>query len=420
MAEDSSASTPPPPEVQAAPPPPVAEEKEIEASAPAPPSVAESESPAIIEKGEPPLPRTPPQESKSLAAMMENEESFSSPLLSSAAEEKGEEMDEPVVNKEEVAVVEAGKEKQIDEQKIPQTLVSFKEESNIVADLSDFERKALEELKQLVQEALNTHQFIFPPPSAKEEEKHSVPPQGQSTQEIPAVSSEPTSDAPPKAEAPLSESDVSTEIKPPLAQESKVEAGTQLKESQSEAKKEEPKVTSPPEEVSIWGIPLLKDDRSDVILLKFLRAREFKVKDAFTMIKNTLRWRQEFKIDELLDEDLGDDLDKVVFMHGHDREGHPVCYNVYGEFQNKELYQKTFADEEKRMKFLRCRIQFLERSIRKLDFSPGGISTIFQVNDLKNSPGPGKRELRLATRQAVQLLQDNYPEFVAKQVWFCS
>ncbi|MCE3050730.1 hypothetical protein HAX54_047964 [Datura stramonium] len=65
-------------------------------------------------------------------------------------------------------------------------------------------------------------------------------------------------------------------------------------------------------------------------------------------------------------------------------------YNVYGEFQNKELYNKTFGDEEKRNKFLRWRIQFLERSIRKLDFNPGGINTIFQ---------------------------DNYPEFVAKQVF---
>ncbi|RVW21538.1 Patellin-3 [Vitis vinifera] len=80
-------------------------------------------------------------------------------------------------------------------------------------------------------------------------------------------------------------------------------------------------------------------------------------------------------------------------------------------------YEKTFSDEEKRMKFLRWRIQFLERSIRKLDFTPGGVNTIFQVNDLKNSPGPGKWELRQATKQALQLLQDNYPEFVAKQVF---
>lgn len=166
----------------------------------------------------------------------------------------------------------------------------------------------------------------------------------------------------------------------------------------------------------IWGVPLLKDDRSDVVLLKFLRARDFKPQEAYSMLKKTLQWRIDFNIEELLDENLGDDLDKVVFMQGHDKENHPVCYNVYGEFQNKDLYQKTFSDEEKRERFLRWRIQFLEKSIRNLDFVAGGVSTICQVNDLKNSPGPGKTELRLATKQALHLLQDNYPEFVSKQV----
>ncbi|KAK4352795.1 hypothetical protein RND71_028313 [Anisodus tanguticus] len=239
---------------------------------------------------------------------------------------------------------ESEKPKPVEVKKIPESLVSFKEESNKVSDLSDSEGKALEELKFLVQEGIKNQAFT----TAK-------------TQEAPSVDL--------------------------------------------------------PQEVFIWGVPLMKDDRSDVILLKFLRARDFKVKESFAMLKNTILWRKEFNIEELVDENLGDDLEKVVFMDGHDKEGHPVCYNVYGEFQNKELYNKTFGDEEKRNKFLRWRIQFLERSIRKLDFNPGGINTIFQVSDLKNSPGPGKRELRLATRQALQLLQDNYPEFVAKQVF---
>ncbi|KAL0360027.1 UNVERIFIED_CONTAM: Patellin-3 [Sesamum radiatum] len=110
----------------------------------------------------------------------------------------------------------------------------------------------------------------------------------------------------------------------------------------------------------------------------FSGASPSEVKDSFAMLKSTIKWRRDFNVDELLKVDLGDDLEKVVFMHGQDKDGHPVCYNVYGEFQNKELYAKTFGDEEKRMKFLRWRIQFLERSIRKLDFSPGGINTIFQ------------------------------------------
>ncbi|XP_057468638.1 patellin-3-like [Actinidia eriantha] len=295
---------------------------------------------------------------------------------------------EPLNPEPPVQVIESEKPKSIEPHKVPESLVSFKEESNRVADLPDAEKRALEELKQLVQEAVNQQQFTNP----------SQPPPRPPT--APAATAEPTSEAPPpppETETLVPESGIAKEI----------------------AATHEPKteITYSLEEISIWGVPLLKDERTDVILLKFLRAREFKVTDAFVMLRNTIRWRKEFNIDALIDEDLGDDLEKVVFMHGFDKEGHPVCYNVYGEFQNKELYQKTFVDEEKRMNFLRWRNQFLERSIRKLDFRPGGVSTIFQVSDLKNSPGPGKRELRIATRQALQLLQDNYPEVVAKQVF---
>ncbi|KAG7030525.1 Patellin-3, partial [Cucurbita argyrosperma subsp. argyrosperma] len=52
--------------------------------------------------------------------------------------------------------------------------------------------------------------------------------------------------------------------------------------------------------LSIWGVPLLEDHRTGVILLMFLRAREFKVRDAFPMFRNTIRWREEFGIDSLL------------------------------------------------------------------------------------------------------------------------
>ncbi|KAJ4980975.1 hypothetical protein NE237_031812 [Protea cynaroides] len=109
-------------------------------------------------------------------------------------------------------------------------------------------------------------------------------------------------------------------------------------------------------DISLWGVPLLPSKGAkgtDVILLKFLRARDFKVNDAFEMLKNTLQWRKEFKIDSILDEDLGSDLNSVAYMNGVDREGHPVCYNIYGVFQNEELYQKTFGTEEKRNQFLR-------------------------------------------------------------------
>lgn len=384
--------------------------------------------------------------------------------------------------------------KAVEEEKVAEKIaesVSYKE-TNVYAELPEAHRKALDELKLLIREALNKHELSAPPPppppapaaaAAKEEEKpaeeekkevEEEKAEEKAAEKAAEAEAEPAAPAEecPKAEA---EAEAPPPPPPPPAAEEKVEEAAAaappaekmavvveevveklraevdedgaktvevdketivevatsaavaepepVKEAEpapeaAEPPKEEADATPPPppEEVSIWGIPLLADEKSDVILLKFLRARDFKVKDAFVMIKDTVRWRKEFGIEAILEEELGTELDKVVFTHGFDTEGHPVCYNVYGEFQNKDLYQSAFADEEKRKKFLKWRIQFLEKSIRKLDFSPTGVCTIFQVNDLKNSPGPAKRELRQATSQALQLLQDNYPEFVAKQV----
>ncbi|KAL3324266.1 hypothetical protein AABB24_038449 [Solanum stoloniferum] len=391
-------------------------------------------------------------------------------------------------------------EAETDTEKAPVTeSASFKEESNKVEELPNPEQKALVELKQLVQDALNKHEFTAPPPPppVKEEEKK---PEAEAAEPVAAAvaeeekkeessAAEPTTDAAPadtpatvkpvKEEPPVPAAVVEEEKKdtppvveekkeiPPVVVEEKKEtpppapaasepsepvekvpekvtaeeedgskAVEEIKETivevtaTSTAPVEETAVPAEevvateedvaPEEVSIWGIPLLADERSDVILLKFLRARDFKVKEAFAMLKSVVAWRKEFNIDELLEEDLsGLGLEKVVYNHGVDKEGHPVCYNAFGAFQDNELYQNTFADKEKMNKFLRWRIQFMEKSIRNLDFSPDGICTFVQIIDLKNSPGLYlyKKELRQATNRALQLLQDNYPEFVAKQVF---
>ncbi|MFS7910630.1 putative CRAL-TRIO lipid binding domain, GOLD domain, CRAL/TRIO domain, CRAL/TRIO domain superfamily [Helianthus anomalus] len=348
---------------------------------------------------------------------------------------------------------------------------SFKEESNVAGELPDPQKKALDELKQLVQEALNKHEFTAVPKPVKEEkpaEEEKAPAVVEETKACdeatgkeestpPATVVEEAKPVEPAVECkeeektvtpPAAPAEVSEPVPEPVKEVTEVIEKTETcveedgakkieaieetivavtgssepaaKTEEAEADKPAPVEETPavtPEEVSIWGIPLLADERSDVVLLKFLRARDFKVKEAFTMLKNVVAWRKGFGIASLLEEDLGTEQEKVVYMHGVDKEGHPVCYNAYGEYQNKELYNETFSTEEKRTKFLRWRIQFLEKSIRKLDFSPDGINTILQVIDFKNSPGPFKWELRQATNQALQLFQDNYPEFVAKQVF---
>ncbi|KAG6399726.1 hypothetical protein SASPL_141207 [Salvia splendens] len=145
-----------------------------------------------------------------------------------------------------------------------------------------------------------------------------------------------------------------------------------LKNSERKALKElKDKLTASRGADSMWGIPLLgnADDRADVVLLKFLRARDFRVQDALNMLLEG----------------------SVAYMDGFDRCGHPVCYNAYGVFKYKEMYEKVFGDEEKLKKFLRWRVQILERGIKLLHFKPGGVNSIIQITDLKDML---KRELR--------------------------
>ncbi|KAK4490618.1 hypothetical protein RD792_001306 [Penstemon davidsonii] len=272
------------------------------------------------------------------------------------------------------------------------------EERTKSSHLPENEKQALQELKQLVQDALNKHEFDISSSTQKEIEQI-----------------EPDTEKGSVLDPSLQLTANTTIFEEDGAKTLEAIEETIVSSTRSNPTKEKPDEPVP---LFIWGVKLFEDEKTDVILLKFLQARDFKVKEAFTMMKNTIQWRNDFKIDHLLEEDLGcSELERTVFMNGYSKEGHPVCYNVYGEFQNKELYQNMFSDEEKRQRFLKWRVQFLEKSIRKLDFGPDGVSTIVQVNDLKNSPGPNKWELRQATKQGLQLLQDNYPEFVAKQVF---
>ncbi|XP_061339737.1 patellin-4 [Gastrolobium bilobum] len=246
---------------------------------------------------------------------------------------------------------------------------SYKEESNFLSDLKEFERKALNELKSKLEEAILENTLF-----EKEKKEAST-----------------------------------------VAEEKK-----DGEESEKPVKEEEKSVGVVEKDVSLWGVSLFPSkggEGLDVVLLKFLRAREFKVNDAFEMLKKTLKWRRESKIDSVLDEEFCSDLASAAYMNGVDHEGHPVCYNIFGVFDNEELYQKTFGTEEKRNEFLRWRFQVMEKGIQKLNLKPGGVSSLLQINDLKNSPGPSKKELRIATKLTVAMLQDNYPEMVAKNIF---
>lgn len=108
-------------------------------------------------------------------------------------------------------------------------------------------------------------------------------------------------------------------------------------------------------DISLWGVPLLPSKGNkwtDVLLMKFLRAKDFKAAEAYEMLKSSLDWREENKMDSIMQEDFGNEYDSVSYMKGLDREGHPVCYNVYGVFASEDIYNKTFGTQKGRDRYV--------------------------------------------------------------------
>nr|XP_011468862.1 PREDICTED: patellin-5-like [Fragaria vesca subsp. vesca] len=265
---------------------------------------------------------------------------------------------------------------------------SLREEINSLLELNEQEKKALAELRSKIEKAIHENHLLK---VDKDQAANEMKQEKETSQEVDDV-------------------------------EAKQEGEEDEKKAESnENNKDVAKVHSNiNKDIAIWGVPLLpskEDNATNVILLKFLKAKDFEVNDAFEMLRNTLKWRNDNNIDSILDENFDEDLGSISIMDGVSREGHPVHYSSFKLFGNEELYNKVLGTEEKRNVFIRSRIQLMERAIQKLDFKSGGVSSIFLVNDCKDMPGPSKKELRIALKQILTLHQDNYPEFVARHIF---
>ncbi|KAL2474796.1 Patellin-4 [Abeliophyllum distichum] len=306
------------------------------------------------------------------------------------------------------AVEEVKDEKDNCKAKVVEKSSSYREESNFPSDLKENERKALNELKAKLEEAILGNNLLKKEEKKEASKKFVCDGEEKEEKEKDQAGEECEKEAEKKEEC---------EKKAEKEAEKKEECEA---EKNSEEKPNECVDVEVDKDVSIWGVPLLPskgDEGTNIVLLKFLRARDFKVNDAFQMLEKTLQWRKEFKIDSILEEEFGPELNSAAYMSGVDLQGHPICYNIFGVLDNEEIYQKTLGDEQKREQFLRWRVQLMEKGIQKLDFKPGCVNSLVQINDLKNLPGPSKKEVRAAVNKAVALLQDNYPEFVAKNIF---
>ncbi|KAL3644969.1 hypothetical protein CASFOL_010149 [Castilleja foliolosa] len=172
--------------------------------------------------------------------------------------------------------------------------------------------------------------------------------------------------------------------------------------------------------VELWGVPLFPSaghPGTDIVLMKFLKAKRYKVHDAFTLLRKALRWRAEFRADEnMVKDDMFSrpGIERLWFASGKDKEGRPICYNLWGkESQNQIL---AVGDQTKTQQYLRWRVACVEKGIQRLNFRPGDVNSIIQVIDLENSMGIAKKEVKMIYAKMISLLHNNYPGLVYKNL----
>jgi len=149
------------------------------------------------------------------------------------------------------------------------------------------------------------------------------------------------------------------------------------------------------------------DDR---ILLRFLRARNFDLKNAETMMLETLKWRTSFQqrgVDALSYKDCENELAPgKSFFHGMDKEGRPVCI-IKSRMHDPSKSEKLEAE-----RFAVCMIEYGRRLLKQ------PVETVTLIFDMSNST---MKNIDVANlRFMIRTLQSHYPECLGKILIFNS
>eukprot|EP00123_Amoebidium_parasiticum_P011221 comp20584_c0_seq1/m.26510 comp20584_c0_seq1/g.26510 ORF comp20584_c0_seq1/g.26510 comp20584_c0_seq1/m.26510 type:complete len:371 (-) comp20584_c0_seq1:207-1319(-) len=172
------------------------------------------------------------------------------------------------------------------------------------------------------------------------------------------------------------------------------------------------------EDLELWAASLSDLENSfgvkeKVVLLKYLRAREFEMEKSLEMIVNTLKWRKEFNVKALSGETFPSAFDSLGCVYGTDRNNQPVTYNFYGTLDSKAV----FEDQGGIDMFVRWRVQLMERAIERLDFE-NGREEVAQIHDYAGASMMSMdKSMKAASKTIIALFQDHYPEFLSKKLF---
>jgi len=114
-------------------------------------------------------------------------------------------------------------------------------------------------------------------------------------------------------------------------------------------------------------LPKLTQDyqKSDLYLIRWLRAKNFNIKDAEEMLKADLKWRKAERMDDIHKEDWSDMQEEFPwYMDGYDNEGKPIVTTNFDEW---DIRKGVVAGKIKRlMRWMTFGQESAVRKVREL------------------------------------------------------
>mmetsp|Transcript_23180 Transcript_23180/g.38136 ORF Transcript_23180/g.38136 Transcript_23180/m.38136 type:complete len:262 (-) Transcript_23180:482-1267(-) len=151
----------------------------------------------------------------------------------------------------------------------------------------------------------------------------------------------------------------------------------------------------------------------DACLLRYLRAREWKIPKSEKMIRDTLEWREQYKPWAITWDEVnkGSETGKM-YRYGYDKEGHPVLI-LQPRLEN---LAKGDATRPIKMKLL---VYTLERIV---DSMPPGVEKLVLLIDFKGYSSSNAPDLK-TSKETLNILSNHYPERLHRAVclrppWF--
>lgn len=155
---------------------------------------------------------------------------------------------------------------------------------------------------------------------------------------------------------------------------------------------------------------------AQAIVFKYLKANEFKVEDSAKQLKDTLKWRKEFKPLKAGFEEKHDpkykEIGYLTFNPKSPTNVKVVTWNLYGaKSENVKNPKEYFANYEE---FVRWRIGLMEQAIGLIDFTSKDNNYIAQIHDYANvSFLSTDSSVKKVGKEVVALFQAHYPEFLS-------